>query len=150
MPPASTSAVIRDILKTDQAMPSDQVIRLARARGVTGEKRLLQKRIVSVRSELKQSGSPSPTTAAPKPATPTPAASSAKPAASKPSPTKPTTPSDKLGMVLSNVALVNAVVSACGGVENARSAAEAVRACGGVDPFIKHLDLIADIRPKGK
>jgi hypothetical protein len=51
-----------------------------------------------------------------------------------------------LAGVLGNVALVNTVVGLCGGVENARRAAEAVRSCGGVDPFLLHLDLVAGIR----
>ncbi len=51
-----------------------------------------------------------------------------------------------LASVLANVALVNAVVGAYGGAESARRVAEAVRACGGVDPFLQHLDLVAGIR----
>ena len=111
----------------------------------------LQKRIVNVRSLLKKDagGRPSAATPAPLATKPIPA----KPVLAKPVPAKPAADkasSGKLGAVLSNVALVNAVVTACGGVENARSAAEAVQACGGVGPFIQHLELIAGLRAKGK
>ena len=47
---------------------------------------------------------------------------------------------------MANVALVNAVVGTCGGAEQARQVAEAVRACGGVDAFLQHLELVAGIR----
>lgn len=57
-------------------------------------------------------------------------------------------PSDLAG-VLANVTLVNRVVDQAGGVDAARAVAEAVRACGGVDPFLQHLDTVAGIRAKG-
>jgi len=48
--------------------------------------------------------------------------------------------------VLANVALVNKIVGLCGGVENARQAADAVKACGGTEGFLQHLELVASIR----
>jgi hypothetical protein len=33
-------------------------------------------------------------------------------------------------------------------VDHARETAEAVRACGGVEAFLKHLDLVAEIQAK--
>jgi hypothetical protein len=51
-----------------------------------------------------------------------------------------------LTAMLANVALVNAVIEAAGGVEQARQVAEAVRSCGSVDEFLQHLDLVAGIR----
>jgi hypothetical protein len=48
--------------------------------------------------------------------------------------------------VFANLTRVNKVVGACGSVEAAREAAEAVRACGGVDAFLAHLELVAGIR----
>lgn len=51
-----------------------------------------------------------------------------------------------LAEVLANVALVNSVIGTCGGVEQVRQVAEAIRSCGGVAAFLTHLDLIASIR----
>jgi len=59
---------------------------------------------------------------------------------------KPTAPPSGLAAVLANVALVNQVVGLCGGPDQARKVAEAVAACGGVDAFLQHLDLVAGIR----
>ena len=42
------------------------------------------------------------------------------------------------------------VVSACGGIENARAVVEAVRACGSVDAFLQHLALVAEVRSDKK
>jgi hypothetical protein len=46
-----------------------------------------------------------------------------------------------------NMASVHRVALACGGVEPARQVAEAVRACGGVDAFLQHRDLLAGLQP---
>ncbi len=59
------------------------------------------------------------------------------------------TPTTAVSEVLSNVALVNATITAAGGVEQAKQVAEAVRACGGPDAFFQYLDLVAGIRPDG-
>ena len=48
--------------------------------------------------------------------------------------------------VLANVAMVNTAVGVSGGVEQARKVAETVRACGSVDAFLQHLDLVAQLR----
>ena len=47
--------------------------------------------------------------------------------------------------MFSNIALVNKVAREAG-VEQARQVAEAVRACGGVEAFVQHLELVAGIR----
>ena len=101
--------------------------------------RLAVRKVVhNVRSELKH-----------KAGKPTPAMTAARqtPAPTKPAPkaTASAAPAD-LTKVFANVALVNKVVGIAGGVDQARKVAEAVRACGGVDAFLKHLDLVAGIR----
>jgi len=48
--------------------------------------------------------------------------------------------------MLTNVLLVNTIVGICGSIENVRQAAEAVQACGGVEAFLQHLELVAKIR----
>ena len=52
----------------------------------------------------------------------------------------------ELTAVLANVALVNDVAAACGGVDQARKVAEAVRVCGSVEAFLQHLELVAKVR----
>jgi len=64
-------------------------------------------------------------------------------------PTPLSSPAPKVSAVFANVALVNQVVGAAGGVEEARKVAEAVRTCGGVEAFLQHLDLVAAIRAGG-
>jgi hypothetical protein len=85
----------------------------------------------------KMAATPVKTTAALKPAAP-----SAKMSASKPVVSTPT----DVNIVFSNVNLVNKVVGVAGGVDQARQVAEAVRSCGGVEPFLKHLELVAGIK----
>lgn len=132
--PLPARAVVREILADGLDQPTPDVVRRARARGVTGSDRSLREAVYEVRAQLRKP-QPKPATAAahatkPKPE---PAARSVA-AAADPAP------------VLANVALVNEVVTAAGGVEAARKVAEAVRACGGVDAFLLHLDTVAQVR----
>src|SRR5690349_4321777 len=48
--------------------------------------------------------------------------------------------------ILATVALVNKVVDTAGGIDQVRQVAEAVRSCGGVEGFLRHLELVAGIR----
>jgi hypothetical protein len=94
-----------------------------------------------------------PTTPAAKPPAAKPSAPAAKPAAPKPAApaAKPATaPAAAFTGVLANVALVDKVAGLSGGIGNARQVAEAVRACGGVDAFLKHLELVAGIKKAGR
>jgi hypothetical protein len=158
------SPVIRAILTADPNLPADEVIKKVRAKGVTAPDPAIRHNIYNIRSELKkkaakpspassrQSSAPKPVVAA-KPATTAPKPStSAKltapvrnPSASGKLATSSGAPAS-LGRVLANVARVDAVVGACGGVEHARQTAEAVRECGGVEAFLKHLDLVESIK----
>ena len=126
------TGVVRDILSDDLELSADGVIVAARSRGVKATDKSIRDAVYSIRSELKRARAKAAPTAAQVTA---PRKAAAPPAALD------------LTAILANVALVNAVVGACGGVETARRAAEAVRACGGVDPFLQHLDLVAGIRP---
>ncbi|AMV26686.1 hypothetical protein VT84_19965 [Gemmata sp. SH-PL17] len=47
--------------------------------------------------------------------------------------------------VFSGLALANKTAHLCGGVAKAREIAEAIRSCGGIDTFLKRLELIAEI-----
>ncbi len=131
---------VRKKLKRKAAAPASVPVPAA-ARKTTAPTKPASPSAVSVvrTSELKKAGgevaaAPTPKSAV---ATPTPV-----PAAVAPAPS----PTAGLSAVLSNVALVNAAVAACGGVESARQVAEAVRACGGPEAFAQYLDLVAGIR----
>jgi hypothetical protein len=141
VPQLTASSVVRDILTVDPTLSADDVIKRAKARGLKTAEGVLRATVHNVRSELKKKAARAATAAATPPAT-APAAPAATPVPASPIPAD-------LTSVLANVARVNAVVEACGGVEPVRQAAEAVRACGGVDGFLVHLDLVAGIRTPG-
>lgn len=135
----TTSGVVRDILTGDPEMPSDEVIRQAKTKGLRATDEQIRKSINNQRNPIRVlvaavrvAPVAAHETAPPKPPVPAPASA-------------PAVATD-LAAVLANVALVNAAVGACNGVEGARRVAEAVRACGGVDAFLQHLDLVAGIR----
>ena len=138
------NTVLRSILTADLEMPAAEVITKARAQGVKQPDAIIKHNIYNLRSSMrKDTGTPAPTQKAaarattPKPATP-----------AKPSVTPPATvaPSVELKDVFANVALVNKVVAVSGGVDQARQVVDAVRACGGVESFLQHLELVASVR----
>jgi hypothetical protein len=141
MPASSMSSVVRSILSANINLSADEVIKKAKTQGVTAADASIRYAVHNVRSELKKKAAKG---AAPKAvpaaarATKTPAPALAK--AVVPAPTL------DLSATLANVALVNTVVGACGGVEQARQAAEAVQACGSVEAFLQHLELVAKVR----
>ena len=110
----TTSGVVRDILTRDPEMPSDEVIRQAKTKGLGATDEQIRKSISNQRSPIRAQVAAvkvvpvaAHATAPPKPPVPAPAP----------------TPADvpDLAAVLANVALVNAVVGgASGGVESAR------------------------------
>ena len=139
MPAVAASTVIRTILTDDINLLADEVIKRARAKGVTGPDKSLRDTVYNVKSELRKKGA--------KPALVPAAARETKAPPAAPAVTATlSSPAQDVASVLANVALVNSVVGTCGGAEPARKAAEAVRACGGVDAFLQHLDLVAGIR----
>jgi hypothetical protein len=137
----SVSSVVRSILSADLSLTADQVIVKADSMGVDAPDATIRALVYNIRGELKRKAAPAPKSAVPasKPAR----APVAVPVVSaQPAPAG-------VSAVLSNVALVNTVVAATGGVEQARQVAEAVRACGGADAFAQYLDLVAGIRTGG-
>jgi hypothetical protein len=158
----TTSAVVRSILTQNINLTADEVIQKAQSRGVTAAPDSIRALVYNIRGEVKRAaaarnGTPGSAGPAAK------AAPSVRPAtkvmgtvprvasqplklvvAPKPKSQPASSPTDLAG-ILANVALVNRVIGLCGGAENARQAAEAVRACGGVDEFFLHLDLVAGI-----
>ncbi len=135
----SVSSVVREILSGDPEMPSDEVIRRAKATGLRATDEQIKKSINNQRTAIRAK------VAAVKPA-PVAAHETAPPKAAPVVSAPATTAGPDLAGVLSNVALVNKVVSLCGGVEQARQAADAVQACGGLEAFLQHLELVATIR----
>ena len=124
-------SVIRTILAANPDLNVEDVSRRLKARGMTVSDAAVKKAFYNVRGEVRK-----------------PTAAKAAPAAARSSAAPAETPAAgvELGTVLSNVALVNKVVGACGGIDPVRQVAEAVRSCGSVDIFLQHLDIVAGIR----
>jgi hypothetical protein len=147
--PVAISPIVRDILTQDINLSTDDVIKKARTKGVTAPEKSVKDTIYNIKSELRKKAAKTGTKPAPKPASA--AARATKTAVPEPvvtpaSARTPSSPAPDLAATLANVALVNTVVGACGGVEQARQVAEAVRACGSVEAFLQHLDLVAKVR----
>ncbi len=148
------SSVVRSILTEDLTLSADEVIRKARLYGVTAPEKSIRTTAHNIKSELKKRAekvesksvaNPPRKDKAPEPE-PTLAAANAADVIATPVLTAAPSPVSDLSAVLANVALVNTVVSGCGGAETARQVAEAVRACGGVESFLMHLNLINQVR----
>ena len=133
----SVSGIVREALSSDPEMPTDAVIRQAKAQGLRVTDGQIRKSIhnqrAAVRAKVAGAG-----------VAPTPPTAKAAPAVSAAAAT--TAVGSEIAGVLKNVALVNEIVGLCGGVENARLAADAVRACGGPEAFLQLLELVAAIR----
>lgn len=137
----SVSSVVRDVLTGDPEMPSDEVVRQARSKGLRATDEQIKKSVNNQRNAIR--AKVAATKVAPTAAHET-VPPKAAPVVSAPDAPIPVVPD--LAGVLGNVALVNTVVGLCGGVENARRTAEAVQACGGLGAFLQHLELVATIR----
>jgi hypothetical protein len=161
--PKSPSAytIAREILTADLETPTDVAVQKLRQRGVVGPDAKLRHVIHETRHALrKKAGVPAAKPTAPKPAAakPKPAPAAAKstsaPVAAAPVAAAPVVPPpavatpvlSDLTAVFQNVTRVNAVIGLVGGADHARQVAEVVRACGGVDLFLQHVDLVAGIR----
>jgi hypothetical protein len=119
----------RELLNADPSLSASVVVEKLAARGL----KTTPESILTLKKRIRQKAAKSG-------AVPVPAAASAT--------TKPTAKSPAVGLdaTLANVALVDKVAGLSGGVGNARQVAEAVRACGGVDEFLKVLDLLAGVK----
>lgn len=143
MPALTITSVVREVINGDVNIPADDIIRRARARGVTAKDASIRDVIYNVKSDLRKAAKAQPAKPAPAAARETKAPEPA-PVAGEPA--APAAPAPDLRAVLANVALVNGLLDACGGVEGARKVAAAVQACGGVEPFLLHLELISQVR----
>ena len=138
----TTSGVVRAILSDDINLSADEVIAKARTKGLKASDESIRGLVYNIRGELKKAQALVAPAAAHESTPPKAVAPAATPTLS----VLPTMAPFDLTAVLANVALVNTIGGQCGGVENARRTAEAVRACGGVESFLQHLDLIAGLR----
>ncbi len=150
MPATPVSPLVRSILNGDVNMPAGEVIKKARAKGSTAPESSIRDAVYNVKSELRKAAAkagvvPAVPKPAAKPVTTAARATKTPEPAPAPASAAPSLALD-LAATLANVALVNTVVGACGGAEAARRVAEAVKACGGVDAFLQHLELVAGIR----
>ena len=137
----SAFAVAKLVLLEDLSMDAEEALRRARTLGAEHPDSELRHAIRCTRGMLKAQADgrwesrPAPSAAR----------SIRKPPAKTPS-SSPVVEQPSSSAMFPNLTRVDAVVSACGGVENVRDLAEAIRACGSVDAFLQHLDLVAGIR----
>lgn len=137
----STQGVVRDILLKNPNRDTDDVVRRAKAKGLTVPDSKIRHAVHNLRNKVRaEVGSTAKVVPAAARETTAP-----KPALAEATPTA-ATPNIDLPGVLANVALVNNIVGLCGGIENARQAAEAVEKCGGLEAFLQHLTLVDQIR----
>ena len=132
----SLLSVVRTILTAEPTLTAADVVPKVKKKGLTVTDKAVKKAYHNAKAAMRDL-SPKVVPAA--------ARETAAPA---PVPTM-SSPGLTLTAMLANVALVNKVVDAAGGVEHARQVAEAVRSCGSVDEFLQHLDLVAGIRTGG-
>ena len=133
----STTSTVREILTAAPTLTADEVIKKAHARGLNASAETIRSSVHNIRSELKKKGV---TVAAQSTAVPVPPPATQSAAVSLPA------GDTDLARVLANITLVDRVIGACGGHENVLQAAEAVKACGGVEAFVQHLATVAAIR----
>jgi hypothetical protein len=127
----STSSIVRSILSASPSLTLDEVVKRAKARGVGGSVETIRSRYYDIKAEMQKGAG----------------ASKALPVlSSKALPAPPGAEAPNVAVVLANVALVHRMANAAGGAEPARQVAEAVRACGGVDEFLQHLELVAGMQ----
>ncbi len=154
----SISSVVREILSKDPELKADEVVKRAITLGIKAPPPSIKHVVNNLRKEFRPPGKTTPTKPAVARKTTLPAKQSLSPtksiSVSSPAPSVlipvTTSASPDLAGVFANVTRVNQVLLLCGGVENARQLAEAVQTCGGIDPFLQHLDLVAGIRQTEK
>jgi hypothetical protein len=149
----SIRGLLRAILSENPNLETNEIIRRVKLRGGKASDESIRHSLHNLKSDMNRAAkaagtAPQTPKVAATPPKPVPAAARETPApkAGPTAPAKAAVPAANLAGVLANVALVNKVVDVAGGVEHARQVAEAVRACGGVEGFLQHLELVAGIR----
>ena len=124
----SAYTVAREVLTTDPGLSNDAVLDRIKTRGVTGSDATIREAIRTTRGKLRRAGA------------------IVAPAAARLTvePKVQAAPPDESSLFAS-ISQVNKAAHLCGGVAKARDIAEAIRACGGLDVFVKRLDIVAEI-----
>jgi hypothetical protein len=133
----TVQGVVHEILKADLNLSADDVIQKAKARGLRASDAAIRSSAHNVKSRLKRArakASPADARETAPPETPEAAAPAAAvataPVAAAPAPAGPSMPPTDLAGGRATLAAVNRVV----------------QACGGVDVFLLHLDLLAGLK----
>ncbi|MBN9120671.1 MAG: hypothetical protein J0I06_16225 [Planctomycetes bacterium] len=143
-PGPSAYSLAREILTADQSLSNDDVLARIKARGVTKPDAYIREAIRGTRNDIRSRGAkPVPTAARtipePKPA-PEVSGEAAVPVSGE-------VPGE--AALFAGLALVNKTARLCGGFAKAREIAEAIRSCGGIDAFLKRVELVAEILGSG-
>jgi hypothetical protein len=170
MATASMSSILRGILTANPAMPNDEIISKAKAAGVNKPDSVIRHNLYNLKTVLKNGTSKASRTSPKSKAHQTSATKSITgkspaPIAVQSSAARRTSDPKSviaakagnnsvaesakavdLSSIFSNVAKVNEVIAACGGVDRIRGVTEAIRACGSLEAFLQHVDLVADLR----
>lgn len=135
----SPYTITRELLTADPTLSNEAIFARIKARGVSKSDATIRDAIRRTRSDMAASG--------PKPA-PTAARETTEPKAPAPAPAaepKVEAVAPDEAALFAALGQVNKTAQLCGGVAKARAIADAIRACGGIDAFLRRLDLVAEI-----
>lgn len=138
-PSPSPYTLTRELLTADPTLSNEAIFAKIKARGASKGDPVIRDAIRRTRSDMAARG-PKPAPAAAR-ETAEPKAPPTEPAAE---PNAPAAQSDEAALFAA-IGQVNKTARLCGGVTKARALAEAIRACGGIDAFLRRLDLVAEI-----
>jgi hypothetical protein len=116
------SQAIRQVILPNLDMPTPDVISGVKARGVKANENSIQNALYNVRSEMKRKALAAPPQAANDRA------------------------ADEFSSALATIAMVNELVKALGGLEQARKVATVIEGCGGLEKFGKALGVLEKVR----
>lgn len=135
-PSASPYTLTRELLTADPTLSNEAIFTKIKARGVSKSDTVVRDAIRRTRSDMKAKPAPAAAreTAEPK----------APPAPEPKVAAVPAAPADEASLFAA-IGQVNKTAQLCGGVTKARAIADAIRACGGIDAFLRRLDLVAEI-----
>lgn len=133
----SPYTLTRELLTADPSLSNDELFDRIKTQGVTRTDADIRTAIRHTRSDILHNG-PKPAPVAARIATEPKANSAPAAAASAP------VPSDE-ATLFAAIGQVNKTAQLCGGVTKARAIAEAIRGCGGIEAFLRRLDLVAEI-----
>lgn len=149
----TASSIIRAALTTDFQTPVSVLIEKVKAAGIKATPESLKNLSYNIRSQMKKKAGKLTTPVksvarkTPKPQ-PRPATPVEMPVTAPAPVATPAAALTDVSSVLANVALVNNVVGLVGGPAKVRQLVEAVRACGGVEVFLQHLELVVGIKSR--